>query len=163
MCDSGRFGQLRATIGNFDLGKGQTNVIPHHAMITVDLRNPDDALMSAAEAHLADYVAAVAAQHGVRFSWERMAKTPVVPFDPGVQDLLAATADDLGLPYVRAMSGAGHDAQEISAICPTAMVFVAGENGGISHTPAEYSNPDACANGTDVLANAVLRLANEPG
>lgn len=38
----------------------------------------------------------------------------------------------------------------------------AGENGRISHTPREYSNPDACANGTDVLADAVLRLANQP-
>ena len=90
-----------------------------------------------------------------------MAKTAVVRFHPGIQDLLAATADDLGLPCVRVMSGAGHDAQEIAAICPTAMVFVAGENGGISHTPREYSSPGACANGTDVLANAVLRLAGQ--
>lgn len=162
MCDSGDFGQLRATVGNFDIGEGQTNVIPHHAELTVDLRNPVDALMTAAEQHLAAYVDAVAAEHGVVVAWERMAKTAVVPFDAGIQDVLATTADDLGLPYVRAMSGAGHDAQEISAICPTAMVFVAGENGGISHTPREYSNPEACGNGTDVLANAILRLANQP-
>ena len=90
-----------------------------------------------------------------------MAKTAVVPFHPGIQELLAATADDLGLPYVRAMSGAGHDAHQISAVCPTAMVFVAGENGGISHTPREYSSLDACGSGTDVLANAVLRLADQ--
>lgn len=95
-------------------------------------------------------------------AWERMAKATVVSFDPGIQDLLAATVDDLGLPHVHAMSGAGHDAQEISAICPTAMVIVAGENGGISRIPREYSNPDACANGTDVLANTVLRLADQP-
>jgi diaminopropionate ammonia-lyase len=76
-------------------------------------------------------------------------------------DLLAETAEDLGLPCVRAVSGAGHDAQEMAAICPTAMVFVAGENGGISHTPREYANPCACGDGTDVLANAVLRLANQ--
>jgi N-carbamoyl-L-amino-acid hydrolase len=163
MCDSGEFGQLRATVGNFDLGEGQTNVIPHRAVLTVDLRNPDDALMSAAERHLAGYVDRLAEQHGVRVGWERMARTAMVPFDARIQDVLAATADQLGLPYVRAMSGAGHDAQEIAAICPTAMVFVAGENGGISHTPREYSNPDACGNGTDVLANAVLRLADEPG
>jgi N-carbamoyl-L-amino-acid hydrolase len=162
MCDSGTFGQLRATVGNFDIGEGQTNVIPHHAELTVDLRNPVDHLMSAAEQHLAAYVDALAAEHGVEVAWERMAKTAVVPFDPGIQDVLATTADDLGLPYVRAMSGAGHDAQEISATCPTAMVFVAGDNGGISHTPQEYSNPDACGNGTDVLANAVLRLATQP-
>jgi N-carbamoyl-L-amino-acid hydrolase len=162
MCDAGTFGQLRATVGNFDIGEGQTNVIPHHAELTVDLRNPVDHLMSAAEQHLAAYVDALAAEHGVEVAWERMAKTAVVPFDPGIQDVLATTADDLGLPYVRAMSGAGHDAQEISATCPTAMVFVAGDNGGISHTPQEYSNPDACGNGTDVLANAVLRLATQP-
>lgn len=160
-CDSGAFGQLRATVGNFDIGEGQTNVIPHHAELTIDLRNPVDDHMTAAEQHLAAYVEALAAEHGVEVAWERMAKTAVVPFDPGIQDLLAMTAEDLGLPYVRAMSGAGHDAQEISAICPTAMVFVAGENGGISHSPREYSTPEACGNGTDVLANAVLRLASQ--
>jgi len=53
------------------------------------------------------------------------------------------------------------DAQEIAAICPTAMVFVAGENGGISHTPREYFSPGACGSGTDMLANAMLRLADE--
>lgn len=162
MCDSGDYGQLRATVGNFDIGAGQTNVIPRQATITVDLRNPDDALMSAAERHLAHYAGTLAAQHGVRIAWERMAKTAVVPFHPDLQALLARTAGDLGLPYVRAMSGAGHDAQEIAAICPTGMVFVAGENGGISHSPREYSTPRACANGTDLLANAVLRLANQP-
>jgi N-carbamoyl-L-amino-acid hydrolase len=162
MCDSGTFGRLRATVGTFDIGTGQTNVIPHRAMLTIDLRNPDDDQMTDAEQHLARYVAALATEHGVSADWARMAKTAVVPFDAGVQDLLARTADDLGLPYVRAMSGAGHDAQEIAAICPTAMVFVAGEHGGISHTPREYSNPDACADGTDLLANAVLRLAEQP-
>jgi N-carbamoyl-L-amino-acid hydrolase len=161
MCDSGDYGQLRATIGNFDIGEGQTNVIPHNAVTTIDLRNPDDALMTAAENDLATYVERLAAEHGVRVAWERMAKTAMVPFDAGVQQLLAVTAYDLGLPYVRAMSGAGHDAQEVAATCPTAMIFVAGEHGGISHTPREYSSPDACGNGIDLLANAVLRLAGQ--
>jgi beta-ureidopropionase / N-carbamoyl-L-amino-acid hydrolase len=159
MCDSGEFGQLRATVGNFDLGVGQTNVIPHQATLTIDLRNPSDDLMTAAEQHLASYVDEIAARHGVQVTWDRMAKTAVVPFDPGVQDLLAAAADDLGLRYVRVMSGAGHDAQEIATTCPAAMVFVAGENHGLSHTPREHSSPGACADGTDVLANAVVRLA----
>jgi N-carbamoyl-L-amino-acid hydrolase len=162
MCDSGEFGQVRATVGTFDIGAGQTNVIPHHASLTVDLRNPSDELMTAAEQHLAEYVDTLAADHGVQVAWERMAKTAVVPFHPAVQDLLARTADDLGLPYVRTMSGAGHDAQEIAATCPTAMVFVAGEHGGISHTPREHSTAHACGDGTDVLANAVRRLADQP-
>jgi hypothetical protein len=52
--------------------------------------------------------------------------------------------------------------QTIDLRNPTAMVFVAGENRGISHTPREYSNPGACANGTDVLASAVLHPADQP-
>lgn len=63
MCDSGDFGQLRATVGNFDIGEGQTNVIPHHAELTVDLRNPVDDLMTAAEQHLAAYVDALDASN----------------------------------------------------------------------------------------------------
>jgi beta-ureidopropionase / N-carbamoyl-L-amino-acid hydrolase len=158
MCESGEFGELRGTVGKLIFEPGQTNVIPAAATLTIDLRNPDDAAMTAAESHLARFIDQV----GVAASLERMAKTSVVRFDAGVQALLAATADELGLPYVMAMSGAGHDAQEISATCPTAMIFVAGEHGGISHTPREYSNPTACGNGIDLLANAVLRLASEP-
>jgi beta-ureidopropionase / N-carbamoyl-L-amino-acid hydrolase len=161
MCESGNFGSLRGTIGKLTLDPGQTNVIPSTATLTIDLRNPDDELMSAAEAHLERFIAALPARFGVTGTLERMAKTKVVPFDERVRTTLTKTAEALGLPYVSAMSGAGHDAQELAAICPTAMVFVAGENGGISHTPREYSNPTACGNGTDVLANAVLTLANE--
>jgi N-carbamoyl-L-amino-acid hydrolase len=162
MCESGDYGSLRATIGNFDIGEGQANVIPHQAVITVDLRNPDDERMTAAEKDLAAFLEALAEARGVTVEWERMAKTAVIPFDATVQDLLAEAAHDLGLPFVRAMSGAGHDAQEIAAIFPTAMVFARGENGGISHNPREYSTPDACGDGIDVLANAVVRLANQP-
>ncbi len=162
MCESGQFGALRGTVGKLTLSPGQTNVIPAGATMTIDMRVPDDDAMTAAEAHLAAFVAELPHHHGVRGHTERMAKTGVVRFSDDVQALLAVTADDLGLPYVKAMSGAGHDAQEIAAICPTAMIFVAGEHGGVSHTPREYSNPTACGNGVDLLANAILRLASQP-
>jgi N-carbamoyl-L-amino-acid hydrolase len=159
MCDSGRFGQLRGTVGNFALQPSQTNVIPFEAVLTVDLRNPDDAHMTAAEKHLAEFVDELAQRHGVTVSWERMAKTAVIPFHDSIQDVIADSAERLAVPYIRTMSGAGHDAQEIAATCPTAMIFVAGEDGGISHAPREYSRPEACGNAIDVLANAVLTLA----
>jgi N-carbamoyl-L-amino-acid hydrolase len=161
MCDSGDFGALRATVGRLTLEPGQTNVIPSTATMTIDLRNPDDAAMTAAERHLETYLAALPERYGVGGHLERMARTAVVPFDAGVQDLLAATAEELGLPYVRTMSGAGHDAQEIASTCPAAMIFVAGEHGGISHTPREFSTPAACAAGVTLLANAARRLADQ--
>ena len=66
-----------------------------------------------------------------------------------------------GLRGVRRPALADEDAEarQIAATCPTAMVFVAGEHGGISHTPREHSRSDACGGGIDVLATAVLSLA----
>ena len=56
-------------------------------------------------------------------------------------------------------SGAGHDAQAIATVTPSAMVFVPSV-GGISHAPAEYTTPEDCANGAQVLLNA-MALADE--
>ncbi len=64
-----------------------------------------------------------------------------------------------GLAHQRIPSGAGHDAQAIAAITDTAMIFVPSVN-GVSHAPEEFSTPEDCANGAQVLLNLLL-LADE--
>jgi N-carbamoyl-L-amino-acid hydrolase len=160
--DSGEYGALRATVGHLAVHPDLTNIVPARAELTVDLRNPDDEQMARAEADLADYLAGLeGAQPGITLSTRRMARTSHVSFDPGIQKAIAAAADDHGLEHLSLLSGAGHDAQEMAAICPTAMIFVRGEYDGISHNPREYSTPEACARGIDVLATTMLRLASE--
>ena len=68
-------------------------------------------------------------------------------------------ADLTCLNHKRLPSGAGHDAQAIANITDTAMIFVPSIN-GISHAPEEYSTPEDCANGAQVLLN-LLMLADE--
>ena len=160
MVDSGAYGRLRGTVGQLHAHPGIPSAVPDLVELTVDLRNPDDAAMARAEADLAHFLTTLPhIQPGLRVETRRMARTLAVPFSPAVQDVIAATADDLGLPWRRIMSGAGHDAQEMAAIAPTAMVFVRGQYDGISHNPREYSTPEDCAAGIAVLANTVLRLA----
>ena len=43
------------------------------------------------------------------------------------------------------------------------MVFVPGEYDGISHNPREFSTPKQCADGTNVMLDVVLELAEEDG
>ena len=160
MVDSGRYGRLRATVGHIATSPGLPSVVPDLAELTVDLRNPEDSHMAAAETELAEFLAALpTSQPGLRVETQRMAKTAQVPFDAQIQDEIAGAAAALGHRTMPLMSGAGHDAQEIAAIAPTAMIFVRGEYDGISHNPREYSTPEACAAGIDVLANTLLRLA----
>lgn len=164
MVDSGRYGRLRATVGQITTSPGLPSVVPDRAELTIDLRNPDDGHMAAAEKDLAAFLGGLPDLQpapGLRVETRRMAKTHRVPFDAHVQELLAAEANALGLETLHLMSGAGHDAQEMAAITPTAMVFVRGQYDGISHNPREYSTPEDCTTGITVLAGTLLRLAEE--
>ena len=162
MVDHGDYGELRATVGHLAVYPDLTNIVPARAQLTVDLRNPDDEQMARAEASLAGYLANLeGSQPGLTLATRRMARTGYVPFDAGIQKAIATAADDHGLAHLSLLSGAGHDAQEMAAICPTAMIFVRGEYDGISHNPREYSTPEACARGIDVLATTLVRLAGE--
>lgn len=160
MVTSGRYGQLRATVGHVRTSPGLPSVVPDLAEITVDLRNPDDALMAQAEADFAIFLAELpATQPGLRVETKRMAKTNAVPFHNGIQETIEAAAHEVGHDPIRLMSGAGHDAQEMAAIAPTAMIFVRGQYDGISHNPREFSTPEDCAVGIRVLGKAILELS----
>lgn len=166
MVDSGEYGRLRATVGYIATSPGLPSVVPDRAELTVDLRNPNDEHMAAAEADLAAYLTKLPELQptpGLQVETKRMAKTNQVPFDETIQDTIAEVAAGLGHGTIRLMSGAGHDAQEMAAITPTSMIFVRGQYEGISHNPREYSTPEDCTAGITVLANTVLRLTEGAG
>ena len=59
----------------------------------------------------------------------------------------------------RLPSGAGHDAQMLARVCPAGMVFVPSV-GGISHNPAEHTDPADLGAGADVLLECSCALAD---
>ncbi|MGI8312592.1 M20/M25/M40 family metallo-hydrolase [Saccharopolyspora hattusasensis] len=66
-----------------------------------------------------------------------------------------------GLPGRRLWSGAGHDAQQLATICPTAMVFVRSQRDGVSHSPDEWSLPEDCTLGAQLMAEVAIGLLND--
>lgn len=70
---------------------------------------------------------------------------------------LAAACEALGLAATTMPSGAGHDAMCMASICPQSMVFVPSQ-GGVSHSPDEYTTPEDCVAGTRVLLAGLLKL-----
>lgn len=159
---SGRFGQMRATMGAIRPTPNLVNIVPGTCTCTVDLRNPDDAHMRALEAEVLGLYEQVAALEGVEVSWRQTARTDTVPFAEAIQAKVAAAASAQGLKHASIVSGAGHDAQEFARLCPTGMIFVPGENDGISHNPRELSTVEQCAHGIDTLLRVVLDLAEQP-
>ncbi len=148
-----------ATVGRLDLHPDLVNVVAGRATFTVDLRNTDEAVLAEAERRLADVVAAEAAAEGVEVSSRPLARFAPVDFDRRIVDLVAAVAASQGHEALRLPSGAGHDAQMLARVCPTGMIFVP-SRGGISHNPAEHTDPDDLVAGAQVLAETLVRLAS---
>lgn len=163
MIASGAYGQMRATMGAIQPGPGLVNIVPGRCLATVDLRNPSDEHMRAAERDLVAFYDQVSGEENVDLAWRQTARTETVAFAPDVQERVARAAEALGLRHEPIVSGAGHDAQEMARLCPTGMIFVPGERDGISHNPRELSTPEQCAAGANVLLHVALDLAGEPG
>jgi N-carbamoyl-L-amino-acid hydrolase len=125
---------------------------------SVDLRNTNDALLAAAEQELAAFLETLAQQEGVTIETHGLVRTQPVNFDSKVLHVIEAVAAELGLPIRRMTSGAGHDAQMMARICPTAMIFVPSV-GGISHNPREFTQARHLQLGADALLHTMLRLA----
>ena len=147
-----------ATVGRIHLHPNLVNVVPATATITVDLRNTDEEVLVAAEAALAAEVVRLAEAEQVTVESRSLARFQPVEFDPSTVDLVEQTARRLGYSTRRLPSGAGHDAQMLARICPTAMIFTPSV-GGLSHNIAEYTAPDDVAAGANVLLQTLLHLA----
>jgi N-carbamoyl-L-amino-acid hydrolase len=80
-----------------------------------------------------------------------------VELDPGLAEAALAAAARRRAPAVRTHSGAGHDAQHLAALVPTALLFVP-LAGGESHTPAEDAREEDVALAAEVAID-VLRGA----
>ena len=145
-----------ATVGRLKLVPDAINVIPGSATLTVDMRSPDDARLASAEMALSSFLKEIADESGLDISVERLARTPSVRFDGRIADRIAEVAGQLGLSSRRMTSGAGHDAQMISPIAPTAMIFVP-SIGGISHNPREASREADLVAGANVLLEVVRK------
>ena len=143
-----------ATVGSLRLEPDLINVIPRRATFTVDLRDPDEQRLQAAERRLADFLATLAEREGVTVETEQLVRFEPVVFDTALADRIQAAAQRRGLPHRRMTSGAGHDAQMLARIAPSAMIFVP-SRGGISHNPREHTDDDQLALGAQVLLDVV--------
>lgn len=148
-----------ATVGRIELHPNLVNVVAASATFTVDLRNTDETALQESERRFFEFLEETAAGEGCTVSTRSLARFEPVIFDPTIIDVVESTATDLGYTVKRMPSGAGHDAQMLARVCPTAMVFTPSVN-GISHNPAEYTSPEDLLAGSNVLLHTMLRLAD---
>ena len=144
-----------STVGSIKAVPNAVNVIPGSASIGLEFRDTDMEALAAAEQELRRITDLAITTDLVEIEVIRHRFTTSVPITPDMQALVAEAAENCGFTWDPLPSGAGHDAQAVANIAPVAMIFVPSVD-GISHSPEEYSTPQDCANGAQVLLELLL-------
>jgi N-carbamoyl-L-amino-acid hydrolase len=146
-----------ATVGTIAFSPNAINVIPSQASFTVDMRNPEETRLQGQEAALEAFLSGLRSD-GFTVTTERLARFQPVTFAPEIVAAIEDSAAQRQLECRRMTSGAGHDAQMIARIAPSAMIFVPSK-GGISHNPAEFTADSDLIAGANVLLDVVRKLS----
>lgn len=146
------------TVGLMAVEPGAVNSIPRRVRMDIDLRDVDEGRRDALLARVREAARQAAAARGVGHSDEVVNADGPSTSDPALVAAVEEACAEAGLPALRMVSRAYHDCVFMARICPTVMVFIP-SSGGVSHRPDEYTSPLHIAQGAQVLADSLLRLA----
>lgn len=152
-------GDSVGTIGMLEVPGGSINVVPGRCVFTLDLRAPNDAQRDAMVKDVLAELAAICERRGVRHTLEQTMQVAAAPSAPAWQAHWEQAVADLGVPVFRMPSGAGHDAMKLHQVMPQAMLFVRGQNLGISHNPLETTTSDDIQLGIEAYLRLLEQLA----
>ncbi len=130
-----------ATVGRMHVEPGSINVIPSRVVFTIDLRSSSDMSRREALTRFEREAHRIADQRHLGVVISAFHEVAMVPCYRDLQLRLRNAVADLGHRAPSLPSGAGHDGQAMSKLCPIGMLFVRCRN-GVSHNPAEYTSPD---------------------
>ena len=135
-------GDSVATMGMLAVPSGSINVVPGRCSFSLDLRAPSNAQRDAMAQDIVAEAHAIAERRGVMLKLDETMRAAAAPSALAWQQRWEAAVQSLGLPVFRLPSGAGHDAMKLHEVMPQAMLFVRGENAGISHNPLEQTSAE---------------------
>jgi len=146
------------TVGVCEVFPGAVNSVPSRVRMEIDVRDIDEDRRNTVLRKIEIACREVEQRRGVRTKLELVNADPPARSAPHVMDALIHASETHGLGFERMISRAYHDSLFMSRIAPTAMLFIPCR-AGVSHRPDEYASPEAIAQGTLVLAEALAQLA----
>lgn len=151
-------GNQVGTVGRIEAFPGAPNVIPGEVQLSLEIRDLSSAKIEKLFEDIKSRAKAIEGETGTSFSFTPIDATSAPALtDERIQKLISEAAAEMGLSSMQMQSGAGHDAQDMARITPVGMIFVPSE-GGISHSPKEFTSPEDMANGANVLLRTILKL-----
>ena len=146
------------TVGQLHVPNGSINVVPGRCQFSLDLRATTNAARDALMQDVLAELQAICERRGLHYTLEETMRASAAPSDPAWQARWENAVQSLGVPVFHLPSGAGHDAMKLHEIMPQAMLFVRGQNAGISHNPLESTTSDDMQLAIDAFTHLLHKL-----
>jgi beta-ureidopropionase / N-carbamoyl-L-amino-acid hydrolase len=146
-----------ATVGYLEVFPNAVNIIPGQVKLSVDMRDLSQTCLDQMMAQLNQTLEAIATQTNTTIETKPLLNVEPALSVPIVQNTIESVCKQLGLTYCYLPSRAGHDALELGRITNMGMIFVPSQ-AGVSHSEAEYTSPQQCLQGANVLLHTLLAL-----
>lgn len=146
--------KLVYTTGRMLVSPNIHTIIPDNVKFTLDARHQNPEVIK----QVVDIINKVPSEiEKCEVSYQELWSRKTVHFYSEYVDYVEKNAKELGYSAMRMYSGPGHDAQFITDIIPTTMIFVPSENGH-SHCEKEFTPLDNCVKGANVLLHTILDI-----
>jgi ureidoglycolate amidohydrolase len=149
-----------ATVGTCDIHPGAVNSVPSRVVLQLDIRDTDPARREAVMQAIRRDCEELRQRRKVTIAEGLVNADAPAQSSPHTVELLEHLCKEEGISYKKMVSRAYHDSLFMARLAPIAMIFIPCRN-GVSHRPDEFAKPEDIALGTQVLAQALAKLASE--
>ena len=156
---AGQDGDSVGTVGMLQVPNGSINVVPGQCNFSLDLRAPNNTQRDAMANDVLAALQSICERRGLRYNLEETMRAAAAPSAPVWQQRWEVAVESLGVPLHRMPSGAGHDAMKLHEVMPQAMLFVRGQNAGISHNPLESTTADDMQLAVDAFSHLLNNVS----
>ncbi|WP_321396143.1 Zn-dependent hydrolase [Emcibacter sp.] len=150
----------RITIGFVELKPGFPHTVPGEVDFTIVGRDLDADVMKALANACRRVLSSIARKNGLMFEYEQMSWLEPKYCSSKVVDVIKNRAEGRGYSHMLMPSGAGHDAQFMTEITETGLIFVPSVN-GVSHAPDEWTHWIDVERGANLLLDTLVDLATD--
>jgi beta-ureidopropionase / N-carbamoyl-L-amino-acid hydrolase len=151
--------ELVFTIGRVNVYPSIHTVIPNKVVFSLEARHKNPEIVRTFK-DFVEKLPSCGLNEGCEVKTTKLWERDTVWFDTEILNQLEKSAQSLGYSNKRMVSGAGHDAQFIASLVPSAMLFVPSFNGK-SHCEEERTSWEECEKGVNVLLDTVLALLSK--
>ena len=153
-----RYENAIVNCGQLEVVNGAYNLIPSHVIMGFECRHTDPSVLQQLESDLLQWAEACAEAHRLTVSVQQNERMEAAVMDARIQQIVMDICDQSDLRFLPLVSYAGHDAQMLSQITPSAMIFIPCQ-AGISHNPQEFAKWEDVVTGANVLLQTILQIA----